>query len=103
METDSAQMSASAAWHTSSRPWHSVSTVLNEALFANLSSLALSSSLSIGQNATQDRQHIFFTSPVQPRSLWLQASDSLNKMESLLLSLGRQPTTDRNMVEAADP
>ena len=57
METDSAQMSASAAWHTSSRPWHSVSTVLNEALFANLSSLALSSSLSIGQNATQDRQH----------------------------------------------
>lgn len=63
METDSAQMSASA-------------------LFANLSSLALSSSLSIGQNATQ-------------------ASDSLNKMESLLLSLGRQPTTDRNMVETA--
>eukprot|EP00439_Symbiodinium_sp_Y106_P058025 s637_g8.t1 len=29
------------------------------------------------------------------------ASDSLNKMESLLLSLGRQPTTDSNMVETA--
>ncbi|CAE7472815.1 crt [Symbiodinium sp. CCMP2456] len=80
METDSAQMSASAAWHTSSRrSEREHGSVLVEALFANLSSLALSSSLSIGQNA----------------------SDSLNKMESLLLSLGRQPTTDSNMVETA--
>ncbi|CAE7196383.1 Nrx-IV [Symbiodinium natans] len=52
------------------------------AIFADLSSLALSSSLTIGQNATQAR-------------------DSLNKMESLLLSLGRQPTTDSSMVETA--
>ncbi|CAE7606309.1 CNTNAP3 [Symbiodinium pilosum] len=52
------------------------------AVFANLSALALSSSLTISQNASQ-------------------ASESLSKMESLLLSLGRQPTTDSNMVETA--
>ena len=32
----------------------------------------------------------------------VEARDSLNKMESLLLSLGRQPTTDSSMVEVND-
>lgn len=85
METDSAQMSASAAWAKRARGLgseHEHGSVLVQAMFANLSSLALSSSLSIGQNATQDRQHILYSQssvargsrPAIPSTRWSPCS-----------------------------
>ena len=72
----------------------------SQAVFANLSALALSSSLTISQNASQVRPASQQVGIGSKKSDPVEASESLSKMESLLLSLGRQPTTDSNMVEA---